>query len=54
MNKDDKKAIKITYDYYDRCIACGAYVPEGWMVCPNCETQSPLEIINNKTNGKNK
>ena len=27
----------IDVDPGDRCLICGAYVPEGRMVCPNCE-----------------
>ena len=23
----------------DRCVCCGAVVPEGRMVCPNCEAE---------------
>ena len=27
----------------DRCVICGAYVPEGRMICPDCEArQKPL------------
>lgn len=25
---------------YDRCVSCGAYVPEGRMVCPSCEAKA--------------
>lgn len=27
----------------DRCICCGEIVPEGRMVCPNCEKQKPMK-----------
>jgi hypothetical protein len=23
----------------DRCVCCGAEIPEGWQVCPRCEDQ---------------
>lgn len=29
----------------DRCVSCGAYVPEGRMVCPNCETKVKEQTI---------
>lgn len=32
----------------DRCICCGEIVPEGRMVCPNCErlmTEKPFEFL---------
>ena len=29
----------------DRCVSCGIYVPEGRMVCPNCETKAKEQII---------
>lgn len=24
----------------DRCVSCGAYIPEGRMVCPSCEAKA--------------
>lgn len=29
----------------DRCICCGEIVPEGRMVCPNCEKQKPIKNL---------
>lgn len=29
----------------DRCVSCGTYVPEGRMVCPNCETKAKEQTI---------
>lgn len=29
----------------DRCVSCGTYVPEGRMVCPNCETKTKEQTI---------
>lgn len=29
----------------DRCICCGDIVPEGRMVCPNCEKQKPMKNL---------
>lgn len=32
----------------DRCVCCGEIVPEGRMVCPNCErlmTEKPFEFL---------
>ena len=23
----------------ERCVCCGEIIPEGWQVCPNCETE---------------
>lgn len=23
----------------NRCVCCGAVIPEGWMVCPLCEME---------------
>lgn len=30
---------------YDRCVSCGAYVPEGRMVCPSCEAKAKEQTI---------
>ena len=40
-NMEDKK----TCDYTDSeiCVCCGAYVPEGRMVCPQCEVNAIKE-----------
>ena len=27
-------------DEINRCVCCGEIIPEGWMVCPNCEKAS--------------
>ena len=27
----------------DTCICCGAIIPEGRMVCPNCEAEAGIE-----------
>ncbi len=43
MKKKNNKTSTIAYDLYDRCICCGVQVPEGMMVCPNCESQPVLE-----------
>lgn len=29
----------------DRCVCCGDIVPEGRMVCPNCEKQKPMKNL---------
>lgn len=29
----------------DRCVSCGVYVPEGRMVCLNCETKTKEQTI---------
>ena len=29
----------------DRCVCCGEIVPEGRMVCPNCEKQKPMHNL---------
>lgn len=29
----------------DRCVCCGEVVPEGRMVCPNCEKQKPMKNL---------
>lgn len=30
---------------YDRCVSCGAYVPEDRMVCPSCEAKAKEQTI---------
>lgn len=32
----------------DRCICCGAIIPEGIQVCPKCEEKSEEESVNKK------
>ena len=32
----------------DTCVCCGAYVPEGFMICPGCEKFGPVIPINKK------
>lgn len=34
-----------------RCVCCGAEVPEGWMVCPDC-MQNNQENVTHKTDNK--
>ena len=29
---------------------CGAYVPEGYMVCPNCVRKAPLPVTKKRRN----
>ena len=31
----------------DRCVSCGEVVPEGKMVCPNCEGRTPFDAMLN-------
>ncbi len=35
MKENKNKRIK--YNFSDHCVCCGILVPEGFMVCPNCE-----------------
>ena len=49
MKNNDKKTTLIKYGLCDYCICCGAQVPEGTMVCPNCESQPTLKPINDKS-----
>lgn len=32
----------------DRCVACGAVVPEGRMVCPSCEKGQSVKIADSE------
>lgn len=39
----------------DKCLFCGAYVPEGRMICPICEelgNRSTEELIKRATEGE--
>ena len=36
----------------DRCVSCGAIVPEGRMVCPICEKQKPSVDVVERKKGK--
>lgn len=29
----------------NRCISCGAVIPEGRMVCPKCESTPPTAVV---------
>lgn len=29
----------------DTCVCCGAEIPEGRMVCPQCETRKPMKVL---------
>lgn len=32
----------------NRCVCCGAVIPEGLQICPNCELNPPL-LVKEKT-----
>ena len=34
----------------ERCVMCGAFVPEGYMVCPNCVRKAPLPVTKKRRN----
>jgi len=44
MNKNKKN---ITYSNDNKCIMCGVTIPEGLMICPQCQNK-----INKKNNSK--
>ena len=29
----------------DTCVCCGAEIPEGRMVCPQCEARKPMKVL---------
>lgn len=37
MKKKEYKKVRITFFAENRCVFCGAIIPEGQQVCPNCE-----------------
>ena len=55
VNEEKVKLSASVYDACDRCVICGRPVPEGVMVCPNCEEETKTHITSkNKAKDKSK
>ena len=38
-----EEAYNSIYDNANKCVHCGAVIPEGRLSCPNCESESDTE-----------
>lgn len=41
--KEVEEAYNSVYDNANKCIHCGAVIPEGRLSCPSCESESDTE-----------